>query len=64
MNVSRTLEWTAYYRLDDIYTFLDEMAASHQLTSVRTVGTTHEGRPIKLFSIERNPVSSFQCVNQ
>lgn len=57
--ISKSLEWTAYYRLDDIYTFLDQMAATHQFTSVRTIGTTHEGRPIKMFSITRGPVSQY-----
>lgn len=58
-DISRSLEWTAYYRLDDIYTFLDEMHANHQFTDVTTIGTTHEGRPIKMFSITRGPVSQF-----
>lgn len=56
----RNIDWTAYHRVNDIYAWLDQMAATHQNTSVRTIGRTFEGRDIKLFSITRNPVNKTQ----
>jgi hypothetical protein len=54
----RSIDWTAYHRVDEIYAWLDQMAAAHADVNVRTIGKTFEGRDIKLFSIERNPVNT------
>jgi len=41
------MTWTQYYRLADIYTWLDELAAAHAKASVIIGGSTYEGRQIK-----------------
>ena len=50
-------DWDIYGTLDEIYAWLDEIHSRYPtITNVRTVGTTHEGRPIKAFSISRGSV--------
>lgn len=56
----RNFGWTAYYTLDQIYAWVDSLPAQHSGVSVRTIGTSTQGRPIKMVAIERNPVIIIQ----
>ncbi|XP_055602203.1 carboxypeptidase B-like [Uranotaenia lowii] len=50
-----TVDFEHFWRLDEIYNYLDELEAEYpQLVNVETVGTTHEGRPIKAITISKN----------
>jgi Zinc carboxypeptidase len=57
-DISKSMDWTSYYRLQEIYDWLDEMAASYpQYMNVTTIGYSYEKRPIKLVTISKKPVS-------
>ncbi|XP_020278345.1 carboxypeptidase B-like [Pseudomyrmex gracilis] len=46
------MEWTTYHRLDDIYGYLNYLADTYpDICSVRTIGNSIEGRPLKLLRI-------------
>jgi carboxypeptidase A len=48
------IDWDSYGTLAEINAWLDEMHVRFPtITNIRTVGTTHEGRPIRAFSISR-----------
>ena len=43
------MEWTSYHRLDDINGYLDYLAATFpEICSVMTIGSSTEGRPLKV----------------
>jgi murein tripeptide amidase MpaA len=46
--------WTNYYRLADIYDFLNKIAAASQYASVVTYGKSTEGRDLKLIKISKS----------
>lgn len=51
------INWDSYGTLAEINAWLDEMHVRYPtITNIRTVGTTHEGRPIRSFSISRRSV--------
>ncbi|GAB0100160.1 zinc carboxypeptidase [Sergentomyia squamirostris] len=52
----RAFGWTAYYRVNEIYEWLDHMEAEfpNQVT-IDTVGQSYEGRPIKVVKISYGP---------
>lgn len=44
----RSMEWDAYYTLEDIYTWLDDLAAAYpSVVSIISGGYSYEGRDIK-----------------
>ncbi|XP_031626687.1 carboxypeptidase B-like isoform X2 [Contarinia nasturtii] len=53
------LTWKAYHRLEDIYSFLKYLTEKHgSLCKLSTIGTTHEGRPLKVLRISNgNPMN-------
>lgn len=54
----RTVSWTAYYTLEEIYEWLDELAATYpdKITVVEG-GSSYEGRKIKGVVLSTNAVS-------
>lgn len=44
----------AYHNLDDIYEYLDRLAAIHKHIRVFTIGYSHENRPIKAIEIHQD----------
>lgn len=52
---SRALSWESYYRLDDIYAFLDEKVSAHPgIVSSFIAGQSYEGRLIRGVKISHN----------
>ncbi|KAK0162945.1 hypothetical protein PV327_006671 [Microctonus hyperodae] len=48
------MEWTRYHRLDDIYGYIDYLAQTYpDICSSMAIGTSFEGRPIKLLRISK-----------
>ncbi|XP_077290414.1 carboxypeptidase B-like [Arctopsyche grandis] len=46
------LTWKQYHRVSDIHGFLDYLATTYpSICSVHTIGTSHEGRPLKVLRI-------------
>lgn len=46
------MTWQAYHRLSDIHGYLDYLAETYpNLCSVKTIGSSIEGRPLKLLKI-------------
>lgn len=41
------LTWTSYYTLEDIYAWLDELAAQNPTVSIISAGQSYEGRDLK-----------------
>lgn len=56
-SLGHRLTWKAYHRLSDIYGYLDFLATSYpSLVSVKSIGSSVEGRPLKLIKISNgNP---------
>lgn len=54
----RTMSWAAYYRLDEIYSWFDDLAAAYpdKVTLVEG-GSSYEGRKIRGLIYATNPVS-------
>lgn len=53
---TREMTWTSYYSLDDIYSWLDDLAAANpEKVTVINGGSTFEGRQIKGVKIALNP---------
>ncbi|XP_021955309.1 zinc carboxypeptidase [Folsomia candida] len=51
----RALDWTSYGTLADIYEFLDAQAAAHSdIAEVISIGTSFEGRDLKVLSISKS----------
>ncbi|XP_050093986.1 uncharacterized protein LOC126576723 [Anopheles aquasalis] len=54
-NSRATIDFDHFWTLEEIYDYLDELAAAYTgLVRVSEVGTTHEGRPIKAITISTN----------
>ena len=52
------MTWQSYHRLADIYGYLDYLAQTYpQLVSVQTIGSSVEGRPLKVLKISGEPGS-------
>ena len=50
-NKGHRLTWKQYHRLSDIHGFLDYLAVTYPaICSVQSIGNSHEGRPLKVFS--------------
>lgn len=53
------MTWTAYHRLTDIHGYLDFLATTYpDLCSVRTIGKSFEGRPMKMLRISNGNVNN------
>ena len=53
------IDWEDYYRLDDIYAWLDTLVATYStILKLETIGASAEGRPIKMISLSKKPVSN------
>lgn len=50
----RSMEWSNYHPLEEIYSFLDDMIAQHPAASNVQIGTSTEGRPIRGVLISYN----------
>ncbi|XP_033232029.1 uncharacterized protein LOC117183007 [Belonocnema kinseyi] len=49
------MEWSTYHRLDDIHGYLDYLAQTFpEICSVMSIGTSVEGRPLKVIRISNN----------
>lgn len=52
---SRTVNFNSYYRVNEINSFLDDLAVKYpSLVTVRTVGQSYENRPIKAITISKS----------
>ncbi|KAL3273900.1 hypothetical protein HHI36_015324 [Cryptolaemus montrouzieri] len=52
VNESHRLSWQAYHRLTDIHGYLDYLGETYpQICSVKTIGSSVQGRPIKMIKI-------------
>ncbi|KAG5672021.1 hypothetical protein PVAND_002183 [Polypedilum vanderplanki] len=52
--VDAQYDWVSYKNLNEINAWLDQMAAQYSsVASVRNIGTTIQGRPIRLFKISK-----------
>lgn len=49
-----TVDFDHYWTLDEIYAYIEELAATSEMVTAFDIGTTHEGRPIKAMTISRN----------
>ncbi|PYZ99327.1 hypothetical protein A6K26_009850 [Gammaproteobacteria bacterium 2W06] len=50
----KAMDWTSYHRYDEIMAWLDELASTHpSLCSVKEVGTTYEGRTMKMLTLNK-----------
>jgi hypothetical protein len=47
------MEWGNYHTLEEIYTWLDEMVALHPEMTSEVIGTSTEGRPIRVIKISK-----------
>lgn len=56
---SRAMSWSAYYTIEEIYAWFDELAVTYsdRITVVEG-GSSYEGRKIKGAILATNPVSS------
>ncbi|XP_058460658.1 carboxypeptidase B-like [Malaya genurostris] len=50
-NSRSTIDFNHYWELDEIYDYLDEMAAASPMVDVFEIGKTRQGRPIKAVTI-------------
>lgn len=61
------IDWDDYYRLDDIYAWLDALVEDYSnILTLETIGFSAEGRPIKMITLSKKPVSkvkSYQLLN-
>lgn len=56
--IPREFGWTAYYRLGEIYAWIDEKIRQYpKLLTNYTVGTTYENRTIRAVKLSYKPVS-------
>ncbi|XP_053687539.1 carboxypeptidase B-like [Sabethes cyaneus] len=53
-NSRSTIEFDRYWTLDEIYDYIEELAAAYPTVKVFEIGTTQENRPIKALSISSN----------
>lgn len=52
------MDWVSYHTLDEIYQWIDtQVAAYPQYLNVTTIGYSFEGRPIKVVTLSKRPVS-------
>lgn len=52
------MSWSAYYQLDEIYAWFDELAATYpDLVTIVEGGSSTEGRKIKGLILSHNAVS-------
>jgi murein tripeptide amidase MpaA len=47
------MAWDAYQQLDTIYSWLDELAATYDFVSVEVIGSSFEGRDMKVLQIAK-----------
>lgn len=45
------MDWTSYHNHDDINEFLDELAATYDFVNVVSIGSSYEGRDMKVIEI-------------
>lgn len=61
------IDWDDYYRLDDIYAWLDKLVIAYpEVLKLETIGSSAENRPIKMITLSKKPVSkekSYQLLN-
>lgn len=51
------LNWVDYHSYDDIYAWLDALRLEFpEYITIETIGTTFEGRPLKLVKLSKQPV--------
>jgi len=51
------IDWEDYYRLDDIYAWLDTLVATYPtILNLETIGNSSEGRPIKMITLSKKAV--------
>ncbi|CAG0917678.1 unnamed protein product [Notodromas monacha] len=46
-----TMGWTSYHRLQDIFDWMDELAAANTFVKIEIIGQSHEGRDLKVLKI-------------
>lgn len=52
------MDWTDYHDLDEIYAWMDELVAEYpSFLNISINGYSAEGRPIKMISLSKKPVS-------
>lgn len=49
------MSWNSYHSLEDIYSWLDNLAKTNPLVTLINVGSTYEGRQIKGVKVSFNP---------
>ncbi|XP_037782742.1 carboxypeptidase B-like [Penaeus monodon] len=50
----KAMDWTSYHRYDEITAWLEELASTYpELCSVKDVGTTYEGRTMKMLTLNK-----------
>ncbi|KAJ8714201.1 hypothetical protein PYW08_007821 [Mythimna loreyi] len=54
-NNDKSMKWDEYYDLEDIYAWLDDLAAKFSQVSIIEGGTSYEGRVIKGIKISHGP---------
>lgn len=53
-NASPRLSWDAYYPVDEIYSFMDEIAAAHSaIAKTASYGTSYEGRDLRYIVLNK-----------
>ena len=51
------IDWENYYRLDDIYAWLDTLVEKFPtILKLETIGNSYEGRPIKMITLSKKAV--------
>lgn len=49
-----TIDFDHYWTLEEVYDFVEEVAAKSDMVTAFDIGTTHEGRPIKALTLSKN----------
>lgn len=58
MDFDKHLNWTSYFTFDQVESWIDSMVAAHSsVANIRSVGTTSQGRAIRLLTISKKAVN-------
>ncbi|XP_038117133.1 carboxypeptidase B [Culex quinquefasciatus] len=49
-----TIDFDHYWSLEEVYDFVEEVAAKSDMVTAFDIGTTHEGRPLKALTLSKN----------
>lgn len=55
------MEWTDYHSVETIHNWLDSLQKDFpNFINVTTIGTSYEGRPLKLVKLSKKPVINYK----